>query len=422
MTLINVIGIGLDGAAGLSAKLQAMVQQAKILAGSARVLSYFPNHAGERWPLENLPARLQQYADLPNAQPVVVLASGDPLFFGLGRQLLQAIAADQLTFHPHVSAVQLAFSRAKLPWQNATLISAHGRSLQSLVVAVQQGQSLIAILTDPIHTPATIADLISSLQLPVTYDLWICENLGGAAERIRRYSLATVPRTEVAPLNVVILQRVDGAVDLANLPLLGIPDGAFLSFRDRPGLMTKREVRVQILAELALQPHQIIWDIGAGTGSVSIEIARLVPTAQIWAVEKTPAGQGLIQQNVQRFQTPNVTTIAGQAPAALKDLPSPHRVFIGGSQGQLGTILATCAGQLAADGVIVVALATLETTVELIQWQQQRPHWCVAYQQVAMARSAAVGPLTRWQPLTPIVLATLRPSAEPTDQRQGVDQ
>lgn len=409
MTPIQVVGVGLEGAAGLSSAALAIVQQAKILAGSDRLLTQFAESPAQRWPLTDLPGRLQQHLEQPQPDRVVVLTSGDPLFFGLGRQLLQVIPAEAITFHPHVSSVQLAFSRVKLPWQGATLLSAHGRSLDCLATAVKKGQSPIAVLTDPVNTPGAIARFLQSLRLPATYAMWVCENLGSPAEQVRHFNLADVRLAEFSALNVVILQRENSPPQLATLPLLGIPDSAFLSFRDRPGLMTKREVRVQILAELALQPHQIIWDVGAGTGSVSVEIARLVPTAQVWAVEKTAAGCELIRQNAQRFQTSNVSVIPGVAPEACAALPDPNRVFIGGSQGQLTDILTKCGARLGADGAIVVALATLESHAELTQWQAHNPVWQITYQQLSLARSVAVGSLTRWEPLNPVILATLKP-------------
>jgi len=414
MTPIQVIGIGLDGPDGLSPSLLTLIDQAAILAGGDRHLSYFPDHPGRRWSLSGLEARLQKHLVLPHPELVVVLTSGDPLFFGLGRQLLQSLPPETITFHPHVSSVQLAFSRVKLPWQDATIVSAHGRSLDQLEHALKMGCTPIAILTDPVNTPAAIAQFILSLGLPVTYQLWVCENLGSADERIRVLSMAAAQEVSAAPLNVVILQPIETAPDLTNLPVLGIPDRAFVSFRDRPGLMTKREIRVQILAALALQPRQVIWDIGAGTGSVSIEAARLVPDAQVWAMEKTTAGCRLIRQNVSRFGLKNVNVYQGKAPIGLEHLPDPHRVFIGGSSGQLAAILDRCGDRLLPQGNLVVALATLENLTIVAQWLQHRPHWQAHYQQISLSRSAAVGPLTRWAPLNPVTLACL--SSPPSNE------
>jgi precorrin-6Y C5,15-methyltransferase (decarboxylating) len=209
MTPIQVVGIGLDGAAGLAPDLVKLVASAPVLVGSDRHLSYFPDHGGDRWSLvgqlDVLAVRLRDWLDSGQPGPLVVLASGDPLFFGLGRWLLTVCPPEVLTFHPHISAIQLAFSRVKIPWQGATLISAHGRSGEALTQALKQGKSPIAVLTDHTHTPGAIAGLIRDLALPVTYQLWVCENLGSDRERVQ-LGLWPRPQTEdFAPLNVVIL-------------------------------------------------------------------------------------------------------------------------------------------------------------------------------------------------------------------------
>ncbi|MGF1521852.1 MAG: precorrin-6y C5,15-methyltransferase (decarboxylating) subunit CbiE [Leptolyngbyaceae cyanobacterium] len=407
MTPIQVVGIGLDGAAGLPVPIQTLIDQAAVLAGSDRPLSYFPRHPAQRWSLAELETRLQQHLQQPNPGLVVVLTSGDPLFFGLGRQLLQMLPADALTFHPHPSSIQLAFSRIKLPWQEAALVSAHGRSLERLTQCLKLGADPIAVLTDAINTPGAIARLAQSLDLPTTYQLWVCENLGSSEERVQAFSLSSVQDKIFAPLNVVILQQLTQPPTLKDLPLLGIPDRYFLSFRDRPGLMTKREVRVQILAELALQSGQVFWDVGAGTGSVSVEVGRLVPDSQVWAIEKTAAGCELIRQNAHRFKTPQITVVQGKAPDTLADLPQPHRVFIGGSSGQLAAILKQCAQHLLPGGRIVIALATLENLAAISYWLTEHPEWQGQFRQIACSRSTAVGPYTRWTPLNPVTLACL---------------
>lgn len=409
MTPIQVIGIGLDGPAGLSTALHQLVLQADVLAGSDRHLSYFPDHPAQRWPLTGIEMQLQAYLQHPHPGLAVILVSGDPFFFGLGRQLLNSLPAATMTFHPHVSSVQLAFSRVKLPWQGAALVSAHGRSLECLGQSLKTGADPIAVLTDTTHTPAAIARLVQSLELPAQYRLWVCENLGGADERVQSVSLAMAQEQVFSPLNVVILQRVSIAPEETNIPLVGIPDQAFFRFPDRPGLMTKREVRVLSVAELALQPQQVIWDIGAGTGSVSIELARLVSDGQVWAIEKTTAGSQLIRQNAERFGTPNVTVVHGPAPEALANLPHPHRVFVGGSQGQLLAILDCCAQRLLPAGRIVIALATIEHVADVSYWLRQFPQWEGRFQQISVSRSTAVGASTRWTPLNPITLVCLTP-------------
>ena len=407
MTPIQVVGIGLDGVAGLPLAIQALIDQAAVLAGSERPLSYFPDHPAQRWSLAELETQLQAHLAHPHPGLVVVLTSGDPLFFGLGRQLLQILPAEILTFHPHPSSIQLAFSRIKLPWQEAALVSAHARSLERLTQCLKTGADPIAVLTDSTNTPGAIARLVQGLDLPTSYQLWVCENLGGPEEKVQAFALDAVQDKTFAPLNVVVLQQLTKPPLLQELPLFGIADHHFLSFRDRPGLMTKREVRVQILAELALQPGQVIWDIGAGTGSVSVEIARLVPDSQVWAIEKTAAGCQLIRQNTSRFKTSQITVVHGKAPDVLVDLPQPHRVFIGGSSGQLVEVLKQCTQHLWLGGRIVIALATLENLAAMSHWLAEHPEWQGQFHQIACSRSTAVGPYKRWTPLNPVTLLCL---------------
>lgn len=415
MTPIQVVGIGLDGREGLSPRLLQMIDQAAVLVGSPRHLSYFPDGLAETWVLGDLKAtldRLRHWLEAANSGIAVVLASGDPLFFGLGRLLLDYLPAESLTFHPHLSAVQLAFSRLKLPWQGATLISAHGRSTEELATALRRGDALIAVLTDPTHSPAVLGQLILTLGLPYGYRLTVCENLGDDAETIYPLTPETVAGKTFAALNVVVLQRqYEAGLDGEHLPLIGLPDRAFATFSDRPGLITKRDIRIQILADLDPRPGQIIWDIGAGTGSVSVEINRLCPTAQVYAVEKTAAGHGLIQQNQRCLGNANLHPIYGAAPDALGPLPDPDRIFIGGSGGYLAEILDRCAQRLRPQGRIVLALATLEHTSTVLAWARgtaaSRSAWAVELRQIQVQQGVQVGALTRWQPLTPITVIAL---------------
>jgi precorrin-6Y C5,15-methyltransferase (decarboxylating) len=329
----------------------------------------------------------------------------------LGRLLLEKFSAEQLKFHPHVSSIQLAFNRLKMPWQDATIISAHGRSNDLLKQALQKGAEKLAILTDGQNHPGAIANLYLSLGLTTTYQAWVCENLGADNERIQPFdlsSLAPLTAADFASLNVVVLVKQNpenAAIDLKQLPIFGIADHYFASFKDRPGMITKQAIRVQILAALALQPQQIIWDIGAGTGSVAIECARLCPHGKVFAIEKTSAGQELIGQNCQRFQVQNVALISGPAPEALSDLPIPDRIFIGGNGGQLMPILRACGERLQQDGLVVMAIASLEHLSLALGWFKQQ-QWQVKVQQVQISQSVKFAELTRFDPLNPIYLLT----------------
>ncbi len=414
MTPVQVVGIGLDGAAGLTDTVRQLVEQATFLVGSDRHLGYFPNHPASRLVLGDFAQAIReirtQLAKDDANNCIVVLVSGDPLFFGFGRLLLEELPRDQLTFHPHLSSVQLAFNRIKVSWQDACVISAHGRSLDELTQALQQGVEKIAVLTDKKkNTPRAIARLFKALDLASSYDFWVCENLGGTDERVQCLSVDALLEEKFASLNVVVLLRqsesAEQALDVDTLPMLGLPDEKFASFSDRPGLMTKREVRILILGELALQPRQVVWDIGAGTGSVSIEIGRLSETSRVYAVEKTAIGNALIEKNCRRLQVKNVVSIHGTAPDILQQLPTPNRVFIGGSGGNLNLILDSCQARLAPGGIVVLALATLEHLNLVLDWLNSQ-RWEYRLLQAQLSRSVPVAQLTRFTPLNPVTIVT----------------
>jgi precorrin-6B C5,15-methyltransferase / cobalt-precorrin-6B C5,C15-methyltransferase len=414
---IAVVGIGLDGKNGLTQTVQEIIDQARVLAGSKRHLSYFADHPAQKINLDNLQTGLEAIAKSTAATPdnhgVVILTSGDPLFFGLGRLLLERFQAADLKFYPHLSSIQLAFNRLKIPWQDAQLVSVHGRSTEELIKFLQQGQAKIALLTDGNNHPGAIACLYLALALPVNYSFYVCENLGATRSKITHFTpealvqLSKLAASDFSALNVLILVREapTETLNLDNLPLIGLPDSSFLSFSDRPGLITKKEIRLAILGELALQPDQVVWDIGAGTGSVSIEIARLCPTSQILAIEKTTMGSTLITKNSHRFKVDNIQSINGKAPDVLENLPPGDRIFIGGSGGKITDILDTCSQKLKDKGLIVMAFATIEYQLQAIDWLMSHD-WQYRLLQLQISRSIPLNHLTRLTPLNPVTIIT----------------
>ncbi len=170
-------------------------------------------------------------------------------------------------------------------------------------------------------------------------------------------------------------------------------------------MITKREIRLAILGELSLQPHQTVWDIGAGTGSVSIEIARLCPTSKIYAVEKTSMGSSLIAKNAERFEVNNINSINGKAPKILFDLPNPNRIFIDGRGGNIVDILNICQQKISAKGILVMAFATIEHSCQAINWLSNNS-WQYRLLQLQISRSMPLNHLTRFVPLNPITIIT----------------
>ncbi len=404
---LHVVGIGLDGIPGLNPSAQHAIAEATVIAGSEAQLSLLQkqlkDHPAQWLPLTgSVAAWIDQLTALLAHSSVVMLASGDPLFFGIGRLVLDAFPREQLIFYPHISSIQLAFSRIGIPWQEAAIISLHGRDSTALDQAIKQGKSPIALLTDPLHNPAAIADQIVALKPTQSYQIWICSRLGSLEEQVISLDLDQVKsQTFSEPLVMILVARPDPDPLPQTLPTLGIPDAWFHTYSDQPGLITKVEIRVQILGLLQLPNSGVIWDVGSGTGSIAIEIARLVPQSTIYAIEKRAAGIQLIAKNRQRFQTPNLEIISGSAPDALDPLPDPCRVMIGGGGQDLAQILALVQNRLCPGGIVVASFATLESAGQGIQSLQD---WSPQLLQVNVARSVRIAGSTRWSPLNPVML------------------
>ena len=208
----------------------------------------------------------------------VLLASGDPLWFGIGRLLLQHFSAEQLRFHPCPCSLQLAFSRLGRPWQNAQWLSLHGREPDALAAHLQQRPEALAVLTDPGRGGAgEVRQILRASGLEAAYGFWICERLDHPEERVMELASSDPLPEDLDPLHLVVLIAKAEPMAAERLPLFGINDGAYHQHADHPGLMTKREVRIQLLAELDLPSAGVLWDLGAGTGSVGLEALRLQP-------------------------------------------------------------------------------------------------------------------------------------------------
>ncbi|MBO9997621.1 MAG: precorrin-6y C5,15-methyltransferase (decarboxylating) subunit CbiE [Cyanobacteria bacterium SID2] len=407
---LHVIGIGLDGLPGLSDVARERLRQAEIVAGSRSQLDSIPEIQAETLIMgKDLEAWLQQIQTELQHRDVVVLASGDPLFFGIGRLLTERFSREILVFYPHVSSVQIAFHRLQIPWQSATVVSVHGREADELEMALKQGKTPIGVLTDGIRTPSSIARTIQTLHPPLNYRLWVCSHLDSEAEQVEAVTVeAAIDRSFPMP-NVTVLEGISEPPKFATMPLLGIPDEAFATFDDRPGLITKQEIRVLTLAMLQLPSRGIVWDIGAGTGSISVEIGRLVPDSQVFAVEQKAAGVALVRRNCDRFGVKNITVISGVAPQVLVDLPDPDRIVLGGGGTKLAEILAVCVERLKLGGVLVANFATLEASATANQILRDAG-WQVQMMQVNISRSAGIASATRFVPLNPVtVLQAVKP-------------
>jgi precorrin-6B C5,15-methyltransferase / cobalt-precorrin-6B C5,C15-methyltransferase len=361
---VTLVGIGDDGCASLSPRAFSAVSRAQVLAGGERQLAFFERFTGERIVLKNgIGASLDRIAELANEHNVCVLASGDPLFFGIGSLIIKRLGIRHVEILPQPSSMQWAFAKAGLKWDDAAFMSVHGRSARGFLTRLRR-VSKVGVFTDAENSPPRLAALM--MQHGETgWRAWLCENLAGPEERVRSFSIEDLAAcSDVNPLNVLILQRADAAWR----PPPAIPfvhEDEFAKRMPKKGLITKREVRLLSLAAMRIRPDSVVWDIGAGSGSVSIEAAMMAPEGRVYAIEVDAEGVEICRENLRAHAIDNVEVIEGRAPEALAGLEDPDAVFVGGSKGSMEEILDVALDRLRDGGHIVANAITLENAAEI---------------------------------------------------------
>ena len=412
---VTLVGIGDDGCVGLTSRAVGAVMEARVLVGGERHLAFFPQFVGERIVLEGgVAAVLDRVVELAEDQNVCILASGDPLFFGVGSLVIKKAGADHVEVIPQPSSMQLAFARVGLKWDDAAFISLHGRPIEGLLTRLKR-QRKVAILTDESNSPARIGAWMAE-HGETSWQTWVCENLGGPNERVRAFSvieLATA--TDIGPLNVLVMARLDpGWRPPPAIPFLH--EDVFARRVPKKGLITKREVRLLALAALAIRPDSVVWDIGAGSGSVSIEAALLASEGRVYAVEVDPEGAEICRENLRTHGVDNVRVVMGRAPEALAALETPDAVFVGGSKGSMREIIDVALERLRPGGRLVVNAITLENAAESYQAIRERD----LVPEVTLLQVSRAEPLAhylRYEALNPIqVLAVTKPDGAEEQQ------
>ena len=414
--MIDVIGTDAGAPASLPAPQQTLLRAAAVIAAPQRLQAALQDWLGDAKPellsSDDPRALVDSLQSRAADQAVVVLASGDPLWFGLGRILCDRIGAERLRFHPAPTSLQLAFSRIGRPWQDADWVSLHGRDPEILASTLQKRPAALAVLTDPNQGGAgTVQQMLRSSGLEASTDLWLCENLGHPDERVQLIAPHAALPTDLQPLLIALLiAREPAAPDPQQLPLFGLDDGLYLQHSDHPGLMTKREVRIQLLAELALPPQGVLWDLGAGTGSVGLEALRLRPGLQLLAVERRAGGAQLIQRNAQRLGVSPAAVLEADATTVLNGgLPSqlsqPDRVLLGGGGAQRERLLQEVLTRLRSGGVVVIPLASIEALAS-VRPLLENAGLAVRVQQLQAWRGQPLGDGTRLAPMNPTLIVT----------------
>lgn len=395
-----MIGIGDNGAAGLLPQYLEWIEECEVLVGGERHLNFFPSFKKEKkvvkGGLSSLITELQK-----EKRNVVILASGDPLFFGLGSVLAKKLSIE---IYPYTSSVQLAFSKMQESWQDAFIVSLHGRSIKGLAQKID-GRKKIAILTDEINSPQMIAKYLKRFGM-TEYDAFVAENLQGQYERYQHMTLNEMETTTFSTLNVVILKQ-HYVVERSSI---GIPDDAFIQRKPDKGLITKREIRILSLQELEIKEKSIVWDIGTCTGSVAIEAAKIAREGEVYAIEKNEHDLKNCLDNQLKHRT-DFVAVLGKAPDRLNEFPDPNAIFIGGNGGKLEELLSICISRLRPNGRLVMNIATIENLAEAMHYLKALG--CeVSVTQVQISRSKPILNLTRFEPLNPIFIVSARKGTE----------
>ncbi|MCU1656064.1 MAG: precorrin-6y C5,15-methyltransferase (decarboxylating), CbiE subunit [Pseudonocardiales bacterium] len=394
--LVTVVGVGADGWAGLPGPSREALLTAGVVVGSERQLALLGGAVGaERvpWPTPLLPA-LQGILQSHRGSGLVVLASGDPMFFGIGASIVRRLGPAAVRVLPHPSAVSLACARLGWPVQDVDVVSLVGRPLETIHPAVQPGRRLLVLVSD-----ADGAAEISSLLRERGYGpsaVTVLEQLGGPAERVVRGTAATAA-TAHAPHDPLAVLAIECVAEPATVPLPrspGLPDDEF----DSDGQLTKREVRAVSIAALAPVPGQLLWDVGAGSGSVGIEWMRTHPACRAVAIEPRADRRERIARNARTLGVPALTIVDGAAPAALRGLPAPDAIFVGGGVSGAG-VLDACVAALRPGGRLVANAVTVQAEGVLAAWHARLGGTLV---RIAIQRAAPVGSFTGWRPALPV--------------------
>jgi len=396
--IVTVVGIGADGWPGLSPLSMTAVEQAEAIVGSPRQLALLPDRVpGRRVPL---PSPLQPgLSSLIGSQAgLVVLASGDPMLYGIGGTLVRLLGPERLRVLPHPSSVSLAAGRLGWPLDDVEVVSLVGRPAELLHPVLQPGRRVLALTA----TECAAADIRALLAArgfgasPVT----VLADLGGPDERVFP---ADAGATEAGPHSRLAIIAVECRLDPGAAPLPrspGLPDDAF----EHDGQLTKREVRVLTLAELAPVPGQLLWDVGAGSGSVGIEWMRVHPASRAIAIEPRADRRERIARNAAALGVPGLSALAGSAPEALAGLPAPDAVFIGGGVTAPG-VLSACLDALGPGGRLVANAVTIEGQAVLTDWWHRLGGTLT---RIGVERAAGLGSFTAWRPALPVVQWSVR--------------
>lgn len=357
---LTIVGMGEDGWEGLSNRARIALKSADVIVGSTRVLKFLPKLKAEfqEWP-QPFAAVVEQIKPLAGRNTVII-ATGDPLNYGVARKVMTFVPFSEMTIIPHISAFSLAASRMGWSLPDCDTLTLHGRPVANLESFIQPSAKLIVLTADQ----TTIPEIVQRLQKRGfgQSQVTVLENLGGDNERVSQFD----PSTDYSPLNTVCIDCVAAPDAKIYSRLAGLPDDAFV----HDGQLTKREVRAATLSALAPAPDQVLWDVGAGCGSVSIEWMRSTRGCEAIAFEHNADRLKMIAQNMDALGTPRLKVVAGKAPDTFDNQPAPHAVFIGGGVGNVG-VFEKAWEKLRPAGYLVANVVTIEGEMHLYDLQEK---------------------------------------------------
>lgn len=390
---LSVVGIGESGADGLSAEAQRAIFEAEHVFGGARHLALAqPLIRGKarQWPAP-FDSEMRDVRALAG-RCVCVLASGDPFLFGVGATLARFVPASEMAAFPAPSAFSLAASRLGWPLQSVETVSLHGRPTDLIRPLLHPGRRILALTSDE-HGPAAVAQLLTISGFG-TSRITVLEALGGPEERIRQTAAEDFALMDIRPLNVV---AIEVAAD-AGARILPLAPGRDDALFEHDGQISKREIRALTLSALAPRRGELLWDIGAGSGSISIEWMLADPSMRAIAIEADADRAARIGRNAAQFGVPGLKVVEGGAPDALRDLPAPDAVFVGGGGSEPG-VMDAAVDVLRPGGRLVANAVTLEMEAVLLALQARHGGRLL---RIALSRAEPVGSMQGWRPALPV--------------------
>jgi precorrin-6Y C5,15-methyltransferase (decarboxylating) len=403
---LRVIGIGEDGWDDLTTDAQDLLYESEIVLGGERHLKMLPDDwEGKRivWtsPIREAVSNIVSWRpkDPASGQKIAIMASGDPLCYGIAAKLLRHLPIEEIWIKPAISTFSLMCSRVGWSLPDVETLTIHGRPVEMLHPFVQPDAKLLVLSKDE-ESPKQAAELLSARGFGKSI-ITVLEHLGGKMERQISRQADSWDQPKGAALNAMAIECIPGrnATILSRIP--GLPDEAFL----HDGQLTKREIRAVSLSRLMPVVDQVLWDVGAGCGSVAIEWMRTSPRCLAVAIEKSKSRLKLIEQNSQELGVPMLRIVLGSAPEVLADLPAPDAIFIGGGLSS-GNLLQTCWNALKPGGRLVANAVTLEGEQKLLQWQNENAGKSGAsgdLTRLSISRAEKIGKFKGWKEMRSVI-------------------